>query len=55
MITCNHCQAAIATNTNSKMIYCECERVAVDGNEHYCRVIGDAEDYTWDKEDEDGL
>ena len=49
-IKCKKCGGEILSNTHKKMIYCECESIAVDGCEDYIRVIGNERDYEIIKE-----
>jgi len=42
---CKKCGQEIAIDTNSKLVYCECGKLGVDGNEFYVRVIGEKSDF----------
>jgi hypothetical protein len=41
---CQLCMDVIASN-HSRMIYCYCGKLAIDGNGYYCRVMGNHDDY----------
>ncbi|MFA6106569.1 MAG: hypothetical protein WC745_02735 [Patescibacteria group bacterium] len=42
---CKNCGDVISANTNSQLVYCQCGKLGVDGNEFYVRVIGDKKDF----------
>jgi hypothetical protein len=42
---CKKCGDEIAGNTHKQLISCQCGAMAVDGDEHYARVVGDPKDY----------
>ena len=42
---CKNCSQEIVINTNSKLVYCECGKLGVDGNGDYVRVIGGEGDF----------
>ena len=42
---CVHCGDEIFWNTHRKLIFCKCEKIAVDGCEYYVRLIGNTTDY----------
>jgi len=44
-IKCLRCGEEIKGDTHKKMIYCKCEKIGVDGCEHYIRIIGESKDY----------
>lgn len=50
-IECQKCGSCIALNTNGVYTPCACGAIAVDGTEHYVRVIGNSEDWKQVKED----
>lgn len=45
-IRCKKCGSLINVNTDSQYIPCTCGAIAVDGNEYYTRIIGNAG--TWE-------
>lgn len=45
MIRCKKCGTILQEDTNKKLIYCRCKKIAVDGCKYYVRVIGDPNDY----------
>lgn len=38
---CKYCKQEIPTNTDGKLLFCECGKLGVDGNGYYVRVIGE--------------
>jgi hypothetical protein len=42
---CNHCGDEIFWNTQKKLTFCKCKKIAIDGCEYYVRIIGNKEDY----------
>lgn len=44
-IRCKHCGTTLPDDTQKKLVYCRCKKIAVDGCEYYCRVIGDEKDW----------
>lgn len=41
---CKNCGDEIGVNTNSRLVYCRCGKLGVDGNEFYVRIIGENDD-----------
>lgn len=41
---CIHCKDEIFWNTQKRMTYCKCGKIAIDGCEDYVRIIGDEKD-----------
>jgi hypothetical protein len=42
---CKNCGQEIAIDTNSKLVYCKCGKLGVDGNGCYVRIIGEEGDF----------
>ena len=38
---CSFCKTTIPSNTNGKLIYCKCRKVAVEGTLSRSRIVGD--------------
>jgi hypothetical protein len=41
---CKNCGDEIGVNTNSRLVYCKCSKLGVDGNGYYVRIIGEKND-----------
>lgn len=41
---CKKCGEEILTNTNSRLVFCKCGKLGIDGNEYYVRIIGKKND-----------
>jgi hypothetical protein len=41
---CKNCGDEIGVNTNSRLVYCKCGNLGIDGNGHYVRIIGEKDD-----------
>jgi len=41
---CKYCKQEIPIETNSKLVFCCCGKLGVDGNEYYVRVVGEKDD-----------
>lgn len=41
---CKNCGDEIGVNTSSRLVFCKCGKLGVDGNEHYVRIIGEKSD-----------
>ena len=44
-VKCLKCGSCINTNTDSKLIYCACGAVGVDGDGTYTRILGNEKNY----------
>ena len=42
---CIHCGDVIYYNTHKKLIFCNCNKMGIDGCEYYVRIIGNEVDY----------
>lgn len=42
---CKHCKQEISTNTDSKLVLCQCGKLGVDGNGDYVRIVGEVGDF----------
>lgn len=42
---CKHCGQEINADTISRLIFCGCGKLGVDGNEYYVRVLGEEVDF----------
>ncbi len=42
---CKNCGEEIGVNTNSRLVFCQCGKLGVDGNEFYVRVLGNEKDF----------
>ncbi len=40
---CKNCGGEIGLNTNSRLVFCQCGKLGVDGNGYYARIIGEGE------------
>lgn len=38
---CKNCKDEINADTNSRLIYCKCGQMGIDGNKYYVRILGD--------------
>ena len=45
ILRCKKCNDCIEGDKKGTYIKCECGAIAIDETEHYCRVIGNKEDY----------
>lgn len=41
---CKHCKQEIPANTDNKLVFFQCGKLGVSGNEYYVRVIGEKDD-----------
>jgi hypothetical protein len=41
---CKHCKQEIPIDTDGKLVFCGCEKLGVDGNSYYVRVVGEKGD-----------
>lgn len=45
-VRCNKCGSYISMDTGYEYIECACGAIAVDGGEHYTRIIGQSENWS---------
>lgn len=52
-VLCKVCGDRISVDTDYEFVSCSCGAIAVDGGQHYCRIIGNTNNYeVITKEDE---
>lgn len=46
-IKCLRCDTVIRSRNRHDYVVCPCKAVAVDGGSHYCKVVGNREDFEY--------